>query len=243
VSRFCDYPPAVSQLPKVGGFFDPNLEAIVALRPDLVVLLTESEQAAAALRELQIPTLLVCHQNLDGLLESFQTLGRACGAEAESRKLLAQIQSRIDRIGRMTAARPRPRVMVVAGRALNVGKLEAVFVAAGDGHLDRLVELAGGVNAFPSGTVRFPTVAQEGILKINPDVIIDLVAERDLAEFGKEKILADWQQVAEVEAVRRGRVCILADDRATRPGPSFVVLLEHFARLIHPEIDWQTNAP
>jgi iron complex transport system substrate-binding protein len=238
VSRFCDYPPEACTRVRVGGFLDPNLEAIVALRPELVVLLVESEQTAVALRELGIPTLTVCHQNVESILESFRTIGQACGAEEQARTLLGDVTARIDRIREKTAGLGRPRVMVVAGRALNTEKLEEVFVASSDGHLDRLVELAGGVNAFPQGSVRFPTVSHEGILKINPEVIIELVTEHDRAQFGEERILRDWRQVAEVEAVRHGRVYLIADDRATRPGPGFVLLLQNFARLIHPEVGW-----
>jgi iron complex transport system substrate-binding protein len=235
VSRFCDYPPQAVSLPKVGGFLDPNLEASGSLAPDLAIMMTESEHSAEALRHVGIPSLTVCHQSLDGILESFLTIGRACGAEPQATALRSDILARIEHVQERTAGRGCPRVMVVANRALGIGKLEEVFVAAGDGHLDRLVELAGGQNALSVMVVRFPTLSHEGILKIDPEVIIDLVTEHDLAQLGREQILDDWRQVAQVKAVRQGRVYILADDRAVRPGPGFILLLEHFARLIHPE--------
>jgi iron complex transport system substrate-binding protein len=239
VSRFCDYPPGARSLPKVGGFCDPNFEAIVARRPDLVIMLEESEQSEDAFHKLGLPTLSLCHKNLDGILESLLTIGRACGGEPQARSLQAELQARIGRVQQKTAGLGRPRVMVVAGRTPGGGRLEDLYIAASDGHLDRLVELAGGRNACPPGSIRFPTVSSEGVLKLDPDVIIDLVLEESLARYGREQLLADWQRVAQVEAVRTGRVYLIADDRATRPGPGFVILLEQFAKLIHPEVNWE----
>jgi len=238
VSRFCDYPPEARTRPTVGGYLDPSFEAILSLRPDLVVMLVESQQSEAAFRKLGLPTLTVCHKNVEGILESLQVIGAACGAEREAEQLRSRLQARIERVEQQTAGRPRPRVLVVAGRTPGVGRLEDLYVAASDGHLDRLVELAGGRNACEHSTIRFPTVSSEGVLKLDPEVVLDLVSEASLAQFGRERLLADWQQVSRAAAVRTGRVCLVADDRATRPGPGFVLLLEQFARLIHPEVEW-----
>jgi iron complex transport system substrate-binding protein len=238
VSQFCDYPPEARTRAKIGGYLDPNFEAILGLRPDLVVLLVEDEQSATAFRKLGLPTLAVCHKNIEGILDSLLVIGRACDAESAARQLRTDLQARLDRVQRKTAGLARPRVMVVAGRTPGGGKLEDLYIAASDGHLDRLVELAGGQNAYSLGAIHFPTVSSEGVLKIDPDVIIDLVSEASLAELGRERMLADWRQVAQVAAVRNNRVYLVADDRAARPGPGFVLLLERFARLIHPEVDW-----
>jgi iron complex transport system substrate-binding protein len=238
VSRFCLYPPQAAELPNVGGYVDPNFEAIVALRPDMVVMLEEHEQSMPAFKKLGLRTLTVRHKDIEGILASIPVIGRACGAEAKAAELVADIRRRLERVRQKTAGLPRPRVMVAVNRALGSGRLEDVYVAAGDGHLGRIVELAGGENACPPSAAHFPTVSSEGILYINPDIIIDVVKEQSAAELGIESIRADWQQVADVEAVRRGRVYVVSDDHATIPGPDFVSLVERLARLIHPEVDW-----
>jgi iron complex transport system substrate-binding protein len=238
VSRFCRYPPQAAELPKVGGYVDPNFEAIVALRPDLIVMLEEHEQSMPAFEKLGLRTLSVRHKDVDGILASIPVIGRACGAEAKAAELVADIRRRLDRVRQKTAGLPRPRVMVAVNRALGSGRLDDVYVAAGDGHLGRIVELAGGQNACPTSAAHFPTVSNEGILFLNPDIIIDVVDERTAAELGTASLLADWRQVADVEAIRRGQVYIVSDDHATIPGPDFISLVERLARLIHPEVDW-----
>jgi iron complex transport system substrate-binding protein len=240
VSQFCRYPPQAQDLPKTGGYVNPNFEAIVALRPDLVVLLEEHAESMPAFEKLGLPTLVVCHKNIDGILASIATIGRACGAEAKAETIVADIEARLTRVRQQTAGLPRRRVLVAVNRrAPGAGKLEDVYVAASDGHLARIVELAGGQNACVPGAARFPVVSSEGILHIAPDVIIDIVDEKSAAELGTARIRADWRQVGQLAAVRHGRVYVVDDDHASIPGPGFVELVEWLARRIHRKVDWQ----
>ena len=119
--------------------------------------------------------------------------------------------------------------------------IEDVYVAGRDGHIDRIIELAGGRNALDEGSARFPVVSSEGILKIDPEVIVDLVPGLSGTELDRRTIRADWNQLAHVEAVRTGRVYVIDDDYAYVPGPRFILLVEKLARLIHPEVDWPTK--
>ena len=237
VTRYCKYPAEARQKPEIGGYLDPNFEAIVALRPDLVVMLADSGPARHAFDKLRLSTLVVCHKSLDGILDSISTIGRTCGAEKKGEEAVADIRSRMQRIRRKTADLPRHSVLIAVDRVLGRGRLEDIYFVGRDGQLDQMIELAGGRNAYRAA-IRFPVISTEGILQINPQVIIDVVPESHAAKFGKEAILADWRQVAEVDAAKHGRVYVLADDRASIPGPGFIRTVEHLARLIHPEVDW-----
>ena len=74
---------------------------------------------------------------------------------------------------------------------------------------------------------------------MNPQVIIDMVPDKSVREVSDEDVLADWQQLPELAAVRDGRVHVVDDDFAFVPGPRFILLVEKLARLIHPEVDWE----
>ncbi|NQT40991.1 MAG: ABC transporter substrate-binding protein, partial [Planctomycetes bacterium] len=100
VTRYCKYPPEADEKDEVGGHFDPNFEAIVALRPDLVILLVEQEESRQALNSLGIATLVVRHKDIEGVLESISTIGRVCGAEETAGQLLADIAGRMEKIRR-----------------------------------------------------------------------------------------------------------------------------------------------
>jgi iron complex transport system substrate-binding protein len=237
VSRFCNYPPEAAQKPRIGGLFDPNFEAIVALHPDLIVLLDGSAENRPAFGKLRLPTLVVGHKSVDGILASITTIGQACGVQPRAEALAADLHARIRRVQAKVAGLPQPRVMFAVERTLGTGKVQDVYVAGADGHLDRIIALAGGQNAY-QGTVRFPVVSSEGILKMNPEVIVDMVP-RLIPGADRTTLADDWQQLAQVDAVKHNRVFVLDDDYVSVPGPRFILFVEKLARLVHPEADWE----
>ena len=241
VTRYCSYPPATMQKPKVGGYHNPNFEAVLALRPDLVVLLTGDEQSRSAFGKLGLNTLEVCHNNVEGILASFTRIGRICSAEDAARRIVTDIEARLERIRRGTDGLKRPRVLVVIQRTADGDRLEHVCVAGTDGFFDKMISLAGGENAQPPSAVRFPRVSAEGILWVNPEVILDMTAGLIEGKGGQQSPLGAWQRLGEVEAVKSGRVHALKADYAFVPGPRFILLVEELARLIHPEVDWEED--
>ena len=238
-SDYCTYPPEVLNKPRVGGFFNPNYERIVGLHPDAVLLLESSGRAPSTFRKLRLPILEINHLSVEGIVESIEEIGTVCGVEAKADAIVADIRRRLDRIAEKTAGRRRPRVLVAIDRTLGTGTLQDVYITGRDGHIDRMIELAGGENAYGNGPARFPVVSQEGILRINPEVVIDLAYGLAGEDTDQATIRADWQCLSEIDAVRQNRVYLVADDFATVPGPRFILFVEKLARLLHPEVDWQ----
>jgi len=238
VTQFCHYPPEAAGKPRIGGVLDPNFEAVMALRPDLVVMLDGLQSAQAAFDKLRVKTLAVPLGTVEGLLDAIPAIGRVCGAEASAERIVADIRARIARVERKTAGLPRPRVMVTIERTMGTGGLQDVYVGGRDGYFDKVIAMAGGENAYQEGQVRFPVVSAEGMLNMDPQVVIELFSSRTAGKHADEALLADWQQLAEIEAVRQRRVYIVRDDFAFVPGPRFILLVEKFARLVHPEVDW-----
>ena len=239
VTAYCEYPSQARTRAKVGGFLDPNFEAIVALEPDLVVLRGEPGQPLPAFEELELPTLVVSHKHVQEILDSITTIGSYCGADSEAARLVGEIEAQIERVRQKTAGLDRPRVMFAVERTLGTGRIEDIYIAGQDGFIDKVIALAGGQNACPDTAVRFPVVSHEGIMQIDPQVIIDLVAKRSQRDLDPKTILDDWQQLADVEAVRNGRVYLVDDDFAFIPGHRFPLMIERLARLMHPEVNWE----
>jgi len=239
VTRDCNYPPEVEyvrQTGDIGGFYDPNIEAIVTLRPDLVVLLEEQSNWATAFEKLKIETLVVCHKTTEGIIESFGVIGRVCGAGAQGRRMERDFRDRLARVRDSTKNLKRPRVLFVVDRPHDTGHLADLYIAADDDYFDTVIRLAGGENAYGRRGVRYPVVSPEGILWLNPDVIVDLVPSAKTSQFGRQAVLADWNELKQVRAVREHKVLIPDRDFALIPGPRFVELVEYLAGEIHPEI-------
>ena len=102
---------------------DPNFEAIVALKPDLVILLEEHEQSLPGFQKLGLRTTVVCHKYINRIIESLRTVASVCGVEDRGRQVADDIQSRLDRIREKTAHAKRPRVMISIDRIQGSGGL------------------------------------------------------------------------------------------------------------------------
>lgn len=239
VTRFCDYPPEARTRAKIGGLLDPNLEALVTLRPDLVIMLQAHERSEPALKELGLDTLVVSHRRLEGVVASITTIGGALGRRRKAERMVAQLDARVARIRERTTGRRRPRVLLSVYRSVRRGELEEVTVAAQDGYFDKLIEIAGGRNACPDTAAPFPQVSREGILAMQPEVIFDVVRPMSQQRPDRRAILAAWRQFLEAAGSGDVRVHLLDDDFAAVPGPRFILLAEKLARLTHPELAGQ----
>ncbi|MBV8760609.1 MAG: ABC transporter substrate-binding protein [Deltaproteobacteria bacterium] len=195
VDEYSDFPAAVKQLPKVGSFLAPNLEAIVALRPTVVIVDDIHGQTAGALRDAHIHVVECAMHALPDLRAALTAVGHDLGRDAEAKAAIAKLDAAID------AARHAPqhvKVLAVIDReAGGLGNL----VAVGPGSwVDELLAVVGAQNVLVNSPVRYPKVTQEEVLRGAPDVILDLSqAATDLAP---------WSQV-DVPATREHRVVAL----------------------------------
>lgn len=237
VTNHCRYPSAVLSKEKVGDYYHPDYEAILSLRPDLVVLLPEHEEAERYLSFLGVKTLRVNHFTIPGVLDSMLLIGKICGTET-GEQMVEDIRRRMETIRSKTDRLEPPRVLVSLGRNMGPGIIRDVYICGKDGFYSEMIELGGGKNAYPGGELKFPTLSAEGIVRLNPQVILEIVP--DLAESGwkEEDILRQWGQLEGVDAVIHHRVHVLSHDYAVVPGPRFILILEDMAKLIHPEVRW-----
>jgi iron complex transport system substrate-binding protein len=236
VTRYCDYPPEAVDRTKVGGYDDPNYEAILSLEPDLLILLPEHRDSRPKLTKLRLKMLVVDHTDIPGILKSIGTIGAACGMAEKAQGIVKDIRTRMDEIERRTRGLDRPSVLVSVGRNMGTGTVDDVFVSGKEGFFDALITMAGGANAYAGPDIRFPKLSAEGILELDPDVIVDMVP--DAKDEDLEKIRDEWRKLKEAKAVKQDRVHIMNKGYSVIPGPRFVLLLEDLAEAVHPELEW-----
>lgn len=235
VTRYCDYPASVTQVAKVGGYVDPSYETIVALEPDLVILLDSHGAQRKELEKMGIATLSVPHETLEDIHESLRRIGAACGREREAAELLDDIAGRSRALEDRLAGRERPSVLLCIGRDTESGQLAGMYVAGRHGYYDEIIRRAGGRNAYRDEAVAYPQVSAEGVIQLRPEVIVDLVNFETPAPETIEQIRGQWRQLRAVPAVREDRVHVVVGSHALRPGPRYIDFLEEMARLLHPE--------
>jgi iron complex transport system substrate-binding protein len=225
VSEYCDYPPQVRRLPRIGSFITPNIEAIVALKPTVVIgLLTSSDlREIHALQAMGIATLMVDDSSVAAIEASIEKIGNTIGRPHTARDLVGQIRSQISGIEeRLVGAQPRRVLMVVGHQPL---------VAVGPGtYLDELLTLARARNIADFSTQSWPRLSLEYIVASRPEVILDGQMGTDPhapARF--------WARYPSIPAVSERHVFGYPDDPTLHPGPRVPQTLELLARLIHPE--------
>ncbi|MDH5357255.1 MAG: helical backbone metal receptor [Gammaproteobacteria bacterium] len=240
VTDYCDFPADVLSLPKVGGFINPNLEAIVALKPDLVILPESQQKTLEQLHQLQIPTLAVRNTTLSEIKNTIHMIGQYTQQYTQAQQLLANIDQQINSIQNKTAGLYRPRVLISIGHSIGSEHIKTTYIAGQNDFYNDLITLAGGRNAYQGTHLKVPSLSTEGIMQLNPQLIFDIFPEADDHDADLHQVRQRWQNIAYIDAVKNNRVHIIEQNYATIPGPRIFLLLEHFARLIHPELDWES---
>jgi iron complex transport system substrate-binding protein len=227
VDRFSDFPPEVVGLPVVGDFMSPSIEAILQLRPDLVVLDAVQSKTAEALAQGGVRTLVLEMHTVEDVLDGITSAGRALGSEAVAAGARAAIEREVAAVrGRGRSHARRPRALLVVDREL--GALRGIVAAGPGSYLDQMLAIAGGENVLSGAGTRYPNIAPETIIEARPDVVLDAVHTEDAAA-----AVRDWKVLGRVPAVSSGRVHILAETYYKSPGPRLVLALRGLESLIH----------
>jgi len=232
VSDYCSYPPEVKKLPSVGGWHNPSLEKLAAMRPSLVIV--DDGQAPfieESTRQLGLKLMIVPTHKVADVYRAMDELGKATGHEAQAAQLIASTREGMARVSQKTARLPHPTVVMIVDRT--PGTLRELVTATTGGYLAELVEIAGGRMAVPPAKDGYGKLSKEDLLAANPEVILDFVHGADSRFAGN--LMEAWREMPELKAVRSGRVYGVNEDYVPHASQRMVQTAELFARLIHPE--------
>lgn len=221
-SRYCDYPPEATTLPSIGGYVDPSLEAILGLRPDLVVGARGpiGQGLVRTLSDRGIATWFPETETVEQILVMIEGLGARTAHDADAARVSAEMRERRTRMTTALAGVKRPRALLVFEK-------KPISVAGPGCFPDEMMRLAGAINALSDGA-RYATISLEKALALDPDVLIDAEMGASPQDFD-----ATWNAV---RAVRAGRIVRLRDERILRPGPRVLDGVALIARALHPEV-------
>jgi len=235
VSSFDAYPPDVKKLPTVGALLDPDVERILALKPDLVILYGSQTDLQQQLGRARIAYYSYRHAGLADVLTTIRALGTRTGHDREAAELARGIEGGLDRIRQRVSGSPRPRTLLVFGRERL--SLRGIYASGGVGFLDDMLRTAGGENVFAEVRKEAVEATTEEILSRRPDVILEIrAANSALAAGDREAERAVWRELPSIPAVRSNRVYFLTDDRLVIPGPRVVEGTRLIAAALHPDL-------
>jgi len=195
-------------VPRVGGLYNPSLEAVVALEPDLVVLVPSVEQRdfRRRLEGLGIHVEVFANLSKQQVLENVTRLGELLDREAPAAERVAAIERTWRAVARTLEGRPPVRALVVVQR-------DPLFVVGGGGFLHEMLTVAGARNLGAAAGEGYPRVSDEWLVATAPDVLIDTSPEPGDG-------LDHYARYPSLPAVRSRRVLRLDAAMFSLPGPS-----------------------
>jgi iron complex transport system substrate-binding protein len=237
VTRYCLYPLEAQERPDIGGFLDPNYEAIVALRPDVVLVTPYQQELARDLQRLGVTICTVTQDSLKDILESYAQIGALCDCQEEATALADTLKSCLAHVAASPTNDKHPRVLMTTGRDVRSGTLNEVYAVGRGTFLDEIITLLGGENIAPGNLLEYPSLSAEGILRLDPDILIELVADQEYDQELEATALAAWNTLPNFRVAQEKRIHVLFGNYLTIPGPRVVLTLEALARCLRTELD------
>ncbi len=226
-----DYPPAAAKKPKAGTFWQPNIEAIIAARPDLIVTLGFEQQKnlAERLKRINYKSMIINVKKVNDLFEAIEKIGAATGKQYEANELVTNIRNKLDNLSVLIGTKAKVRVLWVVQR-------EPLRVAGRDTFVNEMIELAGGENAIGPTLHKYPPIGAEQVIVCSADVIIEpSMHQKDLAT-QQNRALQYWSKFENLPAVANKRIYIIQGDMVSRLSPRLYEGIETIAGCLRPEL-------
>ncbi len=232
VSTYCHFPAEAATKPKIGTYLQPNVEAIIRLKPDLVIIERLAPQALEKLKAAGLRVRRIDTGNVATNLRMIEDIATAVQLPEAGLALSKRIATQLAAVEASTASRKKLRVTFIVGRT--PGRLEGIIAVGKGSYLNELIQKAGGTNIFADSPITYPKISLESLVRLQPDVILDMgdMAETvGVTDAHKRSVEALWRARNEI----KGRAQAVASDIFVVPGPRMVDAAREFRRIIHGE--------
>lgn len=219
-----DYPEEAKTLPVLGPYSKPDLEKLVAIKPDLCIAMKDGnpEDSVRMIESFGIPVFVVDTSCLSGIYEAIFSIGQILGAEAEASRIKKSMETKISYVREKVLKAKRPGVVFEVNS-------EPLILAGKGTFIDEMINLAGGTNLIRQGA-DYPRLSREKAVVLMPEVVIisGMVEEK--------RTRAWWRNFSYVPAVKNNRIYHVSPDVFLRPTPRMAGCIEELAKIMHPEL-------
>lgn len=231
VDAFSNYPAEAQQIqPRLTTYPTVSVETVIALKPDLVLALVETDDVLGQIRGQGVPVLKLLPRDFDATTREIAALGRVLGNAQRGEELAADMRARRDAVIEAVADAPRPRVFY----EMDASDPTKPFAAGPNGFYGQLVDLAGGTNIFADLPGDFAQVSAESVIARDPELIVlaDSYLPYNPQTPGMVAARPGWDQIT---AVRNGAVYAVQEEIFASAAPRLGDGLEALAYLLHPD--------
>ena len=207
--EYSSYPAAARNKPSVGGYSRLDLEAIVALKPDLVIAWQSGNSVAQIerLRALGLIVYLSQPRRIDDIASEIERLARLAGTEAVGDAAAARFRQRLSSLRQRYGARPPVRTFYQIWQ-------QPLMTVGGAQIISSVIGLCGGENVFSRLPALAPTVSVEAVIAANPEAIVASGMGESRPEW-----LDDWKRWTSITAVARDNLFFVPPDLIQRHTP------------------------
>ncbi|MFH0821457.1 MAG: helical backbone metal receptor, partial [Pseudomonadota bacterium] len=218
----CNVPRQALKVPEIGAYLNPDIERVLAARPDLVLanLSATRKEVVERLARMGIPVFVADSVSIDGICSVIARVGTLLHREARSRDIVAGIHERLKALRVRVTGSDRPTVLFAVGT-------RPLVAAGGKSFVGALIREAGGVNIAEDAPKPFVRYSIEEVMNKDPDII--LVLNKECVG---DQCIDLWKEHGALTAVKKGRVHPLDADLMARPSPRIMDGLEELARIL-----------
>jgi iron complex transport system substrate-binding protein len=236
VTEYCSWPPEARSKTNIGDMMHVNMETVLSMRPDLVLLSNMNEHLKGQIEALGFKTAVVYQDDFTQICASMLQIGEACGIADKANERVEELRRSVREISaRAESAKQgggtKPRVLVVVGRDIGDALFRRIYVAGPLSFYENLLSEAGAENVIVQ-SAPYLNISREGLERLAPDIVIELIGEHGMTNVETSEILAQWKALADLEAARKGNVAIIRGDFTFRASPRYPLILDAFARVI-----------
>jgi len=228
-------PERIAKLPVIGTHMRPNIEAVLAQKPDLVLQMAGRKEASLpveALKKRGVPVAVFRAESFAELFSVIRRVGVLTAAPERAEAMVRGMEARLAALdARMATAKARPRVFYEV-------RSPDMLAAGGAGIVAEIVRRAGGDNCVADAG-KFARVSEEEIIRLAPEVYIIQRGPMNPAPLP----LTQRPRLRAIPAAKTGRAWFVDEKKYARPGPQSIAAAEELAGLLHPELTATTQRP
>lgn len=225
-TEYCKYPKETINVAKVGGYFSPSLEKIIALKPSIVVMQKNNHKLAKQLSKLNIKSKIVDIDTVDNIRTSILTMGKLFNRESNASKIVADINSSLKSLKGIVKDK---KILMVIGHNTDLSR--QIFVAGQNLYFDDIIKESGNKNAFSSKRKGQPILNLENIIATNPDIVILLAPFREDKGLSKKELLAPWEKLP-INATKDKSIYFIDKYYAGVPSDRLILFLKDFREIL-----------
>ncbi|NOG46355.1 MAG: ABC transporter substrate-binding protein [Calditrichaeota bacterium] len=228
VSDYCNFPVGAKEKESIGGLFNPNLEKITALKPDLILATESYKNLAEKLGKDRFRIVLLPEKTVDDIYLTIDSIGVLTGTSLKAKKMVSDIRDSLD-FYRSKSMDITPEAILVLGR--DAGTTRNIGISGPGAFINELWVWTGGRNSFPDLDSPFVQINREDLLHADPEIIIEFKSNKNWGLSEVELNKEEWGDL-QVPAVKNNTIFVITGNHFLIPGPRMYLLAKEYHKIL-----------